>query len=325
MGMASFHEYAGRVVGLSPRQTEERLRVALALEHLPLTSATLGAGGLHYSAVRELTRVVVPNTESEWLTAVEGKSVSEIQELVAGRRPGDHPGDPPKAEARRHTIILEVSAETYATYREAQAKVRRDTDAKLTEEEGLLLMARAVLGGPTDPGRSPFQIRMSVCASCGDATQDARGRGVQVEASVAEAAACDAQRVDGEGRATQDVPPKLRRIVMARQRGTCAVPGCRNAVFTEVHHVRPRSEGGPHALDNLIVLCAVHHGAVHRGTLRVRGSWSKGLRFNHADGRPYGDVRSAMGMMEPASRLGGADEWGRMDGVSPHVGASIAP
>ncbi len=127
MGMASFHEYAERIVGLTPRQTEERIRVALALEELPRASAALAAGRVHFSAVRELTRVIAPDTETEWLDAVAGKSVGEIEKLVSGRRTGDRPSDPPEAEARRHTIVLEVSAETFATYREAQAKMRKDT------------------------------------------------------------------------------------------------------------------------------------------------------------------------------------------------------
>ncbi len=55
MGMGSFHEYAERIVGLTPRQTEERLRVAMALEGLPRASAALAEGRIHFTAVRELT------------------------------------------------------------------------------------------------------------------------------------------------------------------------------------------------------------------------------------------------------------------------------
>ncbi|HKA88059.1 MAG TPA: HNH endonuclease [Haliangiales bacterium] len=288
LGMATFFEYAERIVGLTPRQTEERLRVARALERLPETSAALAGGRVHFTAVRELTRVLAPETEAEWLAASEGKSVGEIETLVSGRRVGDRPGDRPRAEARRHRIVLEVSAETFAAYREAQAKMRQDADARLTEEEGLLLMARTVLAGPADSGRSNYQIHVTRCDACGRTTHDARGQAVAVEAVVAELADCDAQRVDEAGRATQDIPPTTRRAVVRRQHGRCAVPGCRHAVFTDVHHIRLRSEGGTHDPDNLILLCAVHHGAVHRGAVSIYGSWSTGLRFTHADGSTYG-------------------------------------
>src|SRR6266487_5124250 len=62
MGMASFYEYAERYVGLSPRQTEDRLRVGKALEDLPRLSSSLAEGQLPFSAVRELSRVVTPET-----------------------------------------------------------------------------------------------------------------------------------------------------------------------------------------------------------------------------------------------------------------------
>jgi hypothetical protein len=42
-GYASLREYAERVLGLKPRQTEERLRVGRALAQLPLLDAALAA------------------------------------------------------------------------------------------------------------------------------------------------------------------------------------------------------------------------------------------------------------------------------------------
>jgi hypothetical protein len=49
-----------------------------------------------------------------------------------------------------------------------------------------------------------------------------------------------------------------------------------------------RSEGGDNDPDNLVVLCGAHHGAVHRGRLRIDGKVSRGLRVCHADGTVYG-------------------------------------
>jgi hypothetical protein len=329
MGTASFHEYAERIVGLTPRQTEERLRVALSLEELPRASSALAEGRVHFTALRELTRVIAPDTETEWLAVAEGKSVGEIEKLVAGQRTGDRPDDPPRAEARRHTIVLEVSAETFATYREAQAKIRKDANARLTEEDGLLLMARAILGGPSDSGRSSYQIHLTRCDACATMTMDGRGQAVVVEPAIAELAACDAQVVDDSGKARQAIPPATRRLVMRRQHGRCAVPGCRHSLFTDVHHVRLRSEGGTHDADNLVVLCAAHHGALHRGAIVVEGTWSTGLRFLHADGSAYGapahpravailaDVHLAL------TGLGFKDREARwmVKEICPHVGA----
>src|SRR3954471_8509244 len=56
LGYGSFHEYTERLFGYAPRVTQEKLRVAEALEALPETAAELRAGTLTFSAVRELTR-----------------------------------------------------------------------------------------------------------------------------------------------------------------------------------------------------------------------------------------------------------------------------
>jgi hypothetical protein len=89
-------------------------------------------------------------------------------------------------------------------------------------------------------------------------------------------------------RATQTIPPALRRQVVRRDHGCCVVPGCRNATFIDVHHIQPRAEGGQHVADNLVVLCSAHHRAVHRGLLVIAGTVASGLTFTRADGASYG-------------------------------------
>ena len=65
------------------------------------------------------------------------------------------------------------------------------------------------------------------------------------------------------------------------------VPGCQHAVFLDLHHLVPRSEGGGHELDTMALMCGAHHSAVHRGQVIVEGRVSTGLVFRHADGSPY--------------------------------------
>jgi hypothetical protein len=93
-------------------------------------------------------------------------------------------------------------------------------------------------------------------------------------------------------RATQSIPPAVRRKVVHRDGGRCKVPGCRHVHFLEIHHVDPRADGGDHNPDGLILLCGVHHSAVHRGELIVSGRVSTGLQFEHADGTKYGGLIS---------------------------------
>jgi hypothetical protein len=288
MGLGTLYEYTERYAGLSFRQTEERIRVAEALEYLPLLSAALAEGVVHFSAVREITRVAVPETESAWVIAAKALSVGQIERMVRRKIKGDHPDDPDRPEANRHRIVLEVSPQTYAAYREAQAKLREDSDERLSEEDGLLLMARSVLQGPSDEGRSSYQVLVTRCDDCKRTTMEGHGRNVFVDETVAETVDCDAQRIDDAGKAKQDIPPATRRLVMRRHGGKSGVPSCQIARYLDIHHVVFRSDGGTHDPDRLCPLCSAHHARVHEGTLCIDGTYSKGFSFRHADGSPYG-------------------------------------
>ncbi len=300
LGFGSFAEYIERLFGYSPRTTQEKLRVAEALEELPKTSDALQAGTINWSTARELTRVAVAETEEEWLEAAKGKTVRQVEALVNGRSPGDTPDSPSNPKKRRHVLRFEVSAETLATFREAAAKLRRGCDFKLDDDAVLLTMARHLLGGPTDEGRSSYQVAMNICQRCGSGAQQGCGELIEVAPEVAEMVQCDAQHIstetDAHGgvakRATQNIPPAIRRKVMRRDKGRCVVPGCKHTHFVDVHHLNPRAEGGDHDPDRLVVLCCAHHRAAHEGALIIEGRVSTGLTFRHADGSSYGQLES---------------------------------
>jgi hypothetical protein len=85
--------------------------------------------------------------------------------------------------------------------------------------------------------------------------------GLPLSAQAARRLACDAQVVPvvlgsaGEpldvGRASQTVPPAIRRAVVARDRH-CAFPGCdRPAQWCHAHHIRHWADGGATAVRNL--------------------------------------------------------------------------
>jgi hypothetical protein len=292
-GFASFHEYAHRLFGFSGRQTEERLRVAEALDRLPGLSVELAQGRVCWSVVRELTRVATEETEPEWIAAADGKIAREVEAMVSGRTLGDTPSDPARPEARMFRISMRVSASTYALWEEARRVLTAEGEGALDDDELLASVARAVLGGPRDAGRSNYQIAINQCDACGCATQRAGATHVSIDDADLETARCDAQHVghvDGSEpeRAKQEIPPSVRRAVIARHEHRCAVPGCRHAAYLDVHHTRLRSEGGTHDPEYLVALCSTHHRMTHVGKLVVRGSFTSGLVFEHADGRAYG-------------------------------------
>ena len=304
LGYASFAEYIECIFGYTRRFAMERVRVAEAIEQLPALRGSLAKGELGWSALRELTRVATPKTEAAWLKAACKRTLREVEKLVSGHRPGDGPADPADPALRRQVIRLEASAETLALFREAMAKVRRDAGGPLDEDAALLLMARQVLEGPKDQGRASYQIALDVCQNCQRGQITGNGEAIEVAPEIVEMAACDAQHIGSirakthggtkpaPTRATQSIPPAIRRQVMRRDRGRCQVTGCRHGVFVDVHHIHPRAEGGAHDPDLLVCLCSAHHRALHRGELLVTGCVSSGLDIRHADGTRYGGAVS---------------------------------
>lgn len=264
LGFGSFGEYIERLFGYGRRCTQEKLRVAEALEGLPELERALETGELSWSAVRELTRVAVPETEGAWLTVSRGKSVRQLEELVSGKSIGDGPFAPSEPSARRHVLRFEVEAETLAMFRQAVGELRRRSGSALSDDAVLLEMARQVLGGPDDEGRASYQIAVTVCAECGRGTQEAGGELVTVDPEVVAMASCDGQdlgRVDAQPandavRAESDAAareetdaerirahvgagacpenhPGARVSVRAKQ---CVPPAVRRAVLRRDHH-----------------------------------------------------------------------------------------
>ena len=203
-GMASLFEYADRHLGLSHRQTEERLRVGKALAALPNLDQAFAQGTLTFSHVRELSRIATGETEQAWLDWTLGRQsdasddasdeaqdptrrrLREVEQAVAHREPGQRPSDPGDPARQTHRLVFEVKAETMALFRELQATVRKDLGHRVDDVTLLLEIARRALGaGPRDEGRAPYQIAVSRCDDCGQTRVDAAGQSHPVDASLA--------------------------------------------------------------------------------------------------------------------------------------------
>jgi hypothetical protein len=79
------------------------------------------------------------------------------------------------------------------------------------------------------------------------------------------------------GRRTPVIPPSMRRAVIVRD-GHCRFPGCdRPHTWCDAHHVVHWADGGPTAVQNLVLLCRRHHRLVHQ---------PDGFRLDLVDGRP---------------------------------------
>ncbi|MFI8569693.1 DUF222 domain-containing protein [Rhodococcus sp. NPDC078407] len=70
-------------------------------------------------------------------------------------------------------------------------------------------------------------------------------------------------------RTARTVTAKQKRALTARDHG-CAFPGCgKPAAWTEGHHIRHWTDGGPTDMNNLVLLCGFHHRLIHHSDWEV--------------------------------------------------------
>jgi hypothetical protein len=294
LGMVSMLDYMEREVHYAPRTAHDRLRVARALADLPALSESLSSGELSYSAIREVVRVATPRTESAWLDAAHGRTLREIESMVAGHRPGDLPDDPPDDQARLHRVTYEeVDAATYALARQARQLLDDEHATRMTDSQVLAAMCSAIIDG-TSPsehgGRARNQIGYIVCRACDRASQEGAGVRVPVDKPTLAQARCDAQHIgdldsNEPQRATQDIPPSTVRHIWRRDGGRCQTPGCRSARGLEIHHIVARSRGGSHDPSNLTLRCGACHRAHHTGLITISGTAPNALSITRKSDR----------------------------------------
>jgi len=277
LGYGSFTEYLERRLGYAPRTARERIRVAEKLAELPQLRAALASGELAWSAVRELTRVAEPATEADLIADMKGKTVREIEEHVAGNEP------------RPRKLTLELQPQVYAQFLEAKRMLLAQTGSSLDDSAVMAALCQALLEGGQAETRPRHQLAVTVCTDCDRATADAAGQVIDLAPAELALARCDAAHVGRDGTVTVDIPRKVRRAVERRDHHRCRVAGCRASIGLHLHHLDPRAQGGVHTADNLILLCAAHHGAHHAGKLRIVGARADRVVFEHEDRRPYGE------------------------------------
>ncbi|HRW37400.1 MAG TPA: DUF222 domain-containing protein [Aquihabitans sp.] len=170
--------------------------------------------------------------------------------------------------------------------RQADATAAGTPDAKVEAptlaETATALAASALAHGAAEhPGADRYLITYHLGAGPdgGPCLTDEHGR--VVPASERRRLLCDHRfevllhGADGTplsvGRATRHIGRKLRRAVLHRHGGRCAVPGCDASRGLEVHHIVHWEDGGPTDAANLLPLCHRHHAAHHDGLLDISG------------------------------------------------------
>ena len=94
----------------------ENVRVAHALEELPLTAAAMKHGRLSYTKVRTMTRVATPETEATLLEYARSTSAARLEWLARGWKTLSHDGELAAEEVGHHSRTFSVAIDADGMY-----------------------------------------------------------------------------------------------------------------------------------------------------------------------------------------------------------------
>jgi hypothetical protein len=103
------------------------------------------------------------------------------------------------------------------------------------------------------------------------------------------------------GRRARTIPTAIRRALMLRDRG-CVFPGCTHTHYLHGHHIHHWLHGGETSLDNIALLCTVHHHLVHEGGWTIIRGEDGELVFRSPAGRDQAHE-------PPRERVGEISTW----------------
>ena len=285
LGHSSINQYAHVELKFSKTRTGDFVQLARKLEQLPAVRELVENGELGYTKAREIVKVATPETEEGWVAAAKDSSRRELERkvAVARKRAQSNPDQaellpvsndlnvPPAAPPVRLTV--EMTSEQFALYEVLLERLHKQGSLGNRAEMLLEAMAGMVAArsetrdqkAPRGALRSgpPFQIHIHQCPDCGKASASTSKGELPVSKEVMGRAQCDSQVDEPGKRNTSTIPPATRRKVLARDRHCCQKPGCEHTKFLEVHHIKPRAEGGGNDPENLITLCSACHQLVH--------------------------------------------------------------
>lgn len=256
--------------GLDPRTARDHVRVARALERLPLIAESFSTGQLPYSKVRALTRVATAATEADLLAFAVAATTSQLELTVRRFRQFV-----PDADTNERTDESTASAE-WDDDASGRLVASLSTDdaavvfAALDAEVDRMVRELRDGGSPEPRSRSKLRARVLVewaergldqaAGEAGDdrylvvvhTTLDRQAArledGPPLDGATHAGLLCDQPVAplirDGDGnplflgRTTKTVTRSMRRALKARDGDTCRFPGCRSRWRLHGHHVR---------------------------------------------------------------------------------------
>jgi 5-methylcytosine-specific restriction endonuclease McrA len=244
---ASLFQYCVKALGLSEPVTSNFVTVSRKAAKIPGLQSAIQNGLLTVSIARKITPVLTLENQEEWVEKAQILSCRKLEEAVARVLPRE-------ATPERMKVVSEDRVEVkLGISKAAQEKLKRIQDlesqrtARPASLEDTLEALLEVYLEAKDPVRRAARVMKRKNAAPAPVTGHVEPK---------------------EPENQEPIPAVVKHQVSLRDGGQCVHRNdqgerCLSRRWIHLHHIRPRSQGGPNSVENLVTLCSVHHGIEH--------------------------------------------------------------
>ena len=289
-GFRSLFSYCTQVLRLSEDATCNRIEAARACRDFPVILEALASGAMSLTSVRLLRRHLTPENHQGVLARAGGRSLREIEALVAElaprpdvpsavrKLPAPAPATTPRSSATGAPAAIDgsfapslpLAAPTAST---APAAPPRRPIIEMTSPERYRVQFTIGRESHDRLRRVQDLLRREIPDGDPGAIFDRALRLLLERVEKTKLGAATKPRpirpaTDRELRTpilpSRDVPRHVKRAVSGRDDGQCAFVApdgrrCTERAFLEFHHIRPYAKGGPATVENISLRCRRHN------------------------------------------------------------------
>lgn len=220
----SLYTYVNQELKLSEGCTQQMILVSRKSRTVPQLMHAIARDEFGVSKAKTIVSVITPENQEEWIEKARTLSTRELEKEVAKARPHARKRDCRQSQGNGYTRV--------------NLSITDDGMGNL--DRVLELMAQ----------------KKQKVFSLAEAVEEMAKEYIKKQDPVAKA----------DQKTTGIIHVKTK--VHKRDRGECQyrMPNgsrCRSKHFIDIHHIKPKSEGGPDTIENLITLCKAHHRMVH--------------------------------------------------------------
>jgi hypothetical protein len=297
---------------LSRARARALVETARALPERPRVATAALEGRLSGEQLEAAVMVATPETDGQWAEDAPGLTPSSLRAAAKNARGVTREEAVERDDARVVTYrwdqkrgglrlrgwFPDVDGAIVAASLESRAERMKPAPGEPWEPFGMRCADAVVealsreLEDRTDASRATVVLHVTESALREGSTEpgahlDAGTETIPIANETARRIACESavqelfESADGVpirmGRRTRKAPPRLWRLLRDRDRH-CQAPGCSRTLGMHSHHVQHWIDGGKTDVDNLLLLCTVHHRMLHEHGWTIRGEHGE-LRF----------------------------------------------